>query len=78
MKLYQMTCPENGMTYRLIYIDIERKIDGHLFMFGLDRGNGYERFMVDDNLHTLPQSVTKRYRSKRQTSLGKHFVVMMP
>ena len=51
MKLYQMTYPETGITYRLIYIDIEQKIDGHLFMFGLDRGNGYERFIVDKNLH---------------------------
>ena len=51
MKLYQMTHPETGIIYRLIYIDIEQKIDGHLFMFGLDRGNGYERFMVDKNLH---------------------------
>ena len=51
MKLYQMTHPETGITYRLIYIDIEQKIDGHLFMFGLDRGTGYERFMVDKNLH---------------------------
>ena len=51
MKLYQMTHPETGITYRLIYIDIEQKIDGHLFMFGLDRGTGYERFLVDKNLH---------------------------
>ena len=59
MKLYQMTCPENGITYRLIYIDIERKIDGHLFMFGLDRGNGYKKFMVDDNL----QAAAERYEA---------------
>ena len=51
MKLYQMTHSETGIIYRLIYIDIEQKIDGHLFMFGLDRGTGYERFMVDKNLH---------------------------
>ena len=57
MKLYQMTYPETGITYRLIYIDIERKIDGHLFMFGLDRGNGYERFIVDKNL----QLAAERY-----------------
>ena len=57
MKLYQMTYPETGINYRLIYIDIERKIDGHLFMFGLDRGNGYERFIVDKNL----QLAAERY-----------------
>ena len=55
MKLYQMTYPETGITYRLIYIDIEQKIDGHLFMFGLDRGYGYERFIVDRNLHPAAQ-----------------------
>ena len=51
MKLYELTYPETGVTYRLVYIDIERKIDGHLFMFGLDRGHGYERFVVDENLY---------------------------
>mgnify|MGYP006863219369 FL=1 len=55
MKLYQMTCPENGITYGLTYIDIEQKIDGHLFMFGLDRGDGYERFVVDCNLHAAAE-----------------------
>jgi hypothetical protein len=50
MKLYEIAHPDTGLVYPLIYIDIERRIDGHLFMFGLDRGTGYERFIVDRNL----------------------------
>ena len=49
MKLSEITDSNTGTTYRLVYVDIEQRKNGHLYMFGIDRGDGYEPYFVDDH-----------------------------
>jgi len=49
MKLSEITDSNTGTTYRLIYVDVEQRKNGHLYMFGLDRGNGYQPYFVDEH-----------------------------
>ena len=48
MKLSEITDSNTGTTYRLVYVDIEQRKNGHLYMFGIDRGDGYQPYFVDE------------------------------
>ena len=48
MKLSEITDPNTGIKYRLVYVDIEQRKNGHLYMFGIDRGDGYQPYFVDE------------------------------
>ena len=49
MKLSEITDSNTGITYRLIYVDVEQRKNGHLYMFGIDRGDGYQPYFVDEH-----------------------------
>jgi len=49
MKLFEITDSKTGITYRLVYVDIEQRKNGHLYMFGIDRGDGYQPYFVDEH-----------------------------
>ena len=49
MKLSEITDSKTGITYRLVYVDIEQRKNGHLYMFGIDRGDGYQPYFVDEH-----------------------------
>ena len=52
MKLFENTNLNTGVTYRVVYVDIERRKDKHLFMFGIDRGDGYQPYFVDKHFQS--------------------------
>ncbi|MEK9652802.1 MAG: hypothetical protein VW437_03385 [Betaproteobacteria bacterium] len=49
MKLSEITDSNTGTTYRLVYVDVEQRKNGHLYMFGIDRGDGYQPYFVDEH-----------------------------
>ena len=76
MKLYQMTYPETGVTYRLdLYRYRAKDRWSFIYVRTRSRDHGYERFMVDKNLHLAAE----RYgavRSLRPDILGEIFQTM--